>query len=90
MTECANPTCSSRSPEPQVTTAPDIPAIRERLTRILGEARQASDMPWDARTVRSYETAFPHLAAWLPAEEGEALCAAFRHEMARLKGSEAA
>jgi hypothetical protein len=47
-------------------------------------------MPWDARTVRSFETAFPHLAAWLPAAEGEALSAAFRHELARLKGSEAA
>jgi hypothetical protein len=80
----------SVAPEPQVSTAPDIPAIRERLNRIVDEARQASAMPWDARTVRSYETAFPHLAAWLPAAEGEALCAAFRHELARLKGSEAA
>lgn len=77
-------------PEPQVSTKPDIPAIRERLNRILDEARRAAEMPWDARTVRSYETAFPHLAAWLPAEEGEALSAAFRHELARLKGSEAA
>jgi hypothetical protein len=80
----------SFSPEPQVTTAPDIPAIRQRLNRIVDEARQAAEMPWEARTVRSYETAFPHLAAWLPAEEGEALSAAFREEMARLKGSEAA
>jgi hypothetical protein len=80
----------SLAPQPQASAAPDVPAIRERLTRMVEEARRAAEMPWDARTVRSYEAAFPHLAAWLPAEEGEALCGAFRREMARLKGSEAA
>ena len=56
-----------------------------RLNRMLDEAKRASEMPWDARTARSYESAFPHFANWLPAEEAAQLSAAFREELDRLK-----
>ena len=74
----------SSASEPQVATVPDVQAIRERLNRMVEEARRAAEMPWDARTARSYESAFPQFANWLPAEEADALCAAFREELDRL------
>ena len=79
----------SSGAQPQVSTVPDVQAIRERLNRMLDEARRASKMPWDARTARSYERAFPQFANWLPAEEADALCAAFREELEQLRTAEA-
>lgn len=79
----------SFSPTPQISTKPDPQDIRKRLNRMLGEARQASEMPWDARTARRYQTIFPQMADWLPAEEADALRAAFRKEIGRPTAAEA-
>lgn len=59
--------------------------IRAEMLRILAEARSASTMPWDARTVRSHTAMFPYMAEWLKGGEGEQLLLEFRAEIDRLK-----
>lgn len=76
-----------RRPVQRVVADPE--EVRKRLHRMLDEARRASEMPWDARTARRYQTIFPQMANWLPADEADALRVAFRDEIARLKGAEA-
>jgi hypothetical protein len=66
---------------------PDPDDVRARLHRILAEARAAERLPWDADKLLLYQTIFPHMAGWLPAEEGAQLRFAFDTEMARLKAA---
>lgn len=66
----------------------DIPApeyVRERMEKILAEAKAASRIPWDDNTARVYEIIFPQMANWLPGEEAQKLLSAFNAELARLK-----
>ena len=66
---------------------PDLDEVRARLHKILAEARAAQTLPWDADKALVYRTIFPHMAGWLPAEEGAQLRFAFDTEMARLKAA---
>jgi hypothetical protein len=66
---------------------PDLDDVRARLNRILAEARAADKLPWDADKVLTYRTIFPHMARWLPEEEGAQLRFAFEAEIARLKAA---
>jgi hypothetical protein len=63
---------------------PDPDKVRERLHRILAEARAAKKLPWDADKVLLYRTIFPHMTGWLPDDEGAQLRFEFDTEMARL------
>ena len=66
---------------------PDPDKVRAQLHRILAEARAAEKLPWDADKVLLYRTIFPHMAGWLPEEEGAQLRFEFDTEMARLKAA---
>ena len=58
-----------------------------RLNRILAEARAAENFRWDRDRLLVYRTIFPHMARWLPEEEGAQLQFEFDAEMARLKAA---
>lgn len=63
----------------------DPQSVREELTTILATARAGRDSaPWDARTHRYHRVVFPQMCRWLPAGEGDELCAEFDVEMARI------
>ena len=66
---------------------PDLDDVRARLNRILTELRTAEKLPWDADKTLVYKTIFPHMAGWLPDEEGAQLRFEFDNEMARLKAA---
>lgn len=77
------------SPKPAPEKRPPNPDfIRKHLNRLVRMARDAEILPWDEGEARSWEKLFPELAAYLPAEEGEALRHAFAAEMKRLRGSQ--
>ena len=89
-----NKTCSrpiparivrSRCGSPAYRPEPD--KVRAQLHRILAEARAAEKLPWDDDKVLLYRTIFPHMAGWLPEEEGRQLRFEFDTEMARLKAA---
>jgi hypothetical protein len=63
---------------------PDPDKVRERLHKILAEARAAKKLPWEPDKVSLYRTIFPHMAGWLPEEEAAQLRFEFDTEMARL------
>ena len=63
---------------------PDPVKVRARLEKILGEARAAEAMPWDATRANLYRKIVPDMTFWLPDEEGAVWRAAFEAEMARL------
>ncbi|MFZ5791609.1 MAG: hypothetical protein ACOY3L_13025 [Pseudomonadota bacterium] len=64
---------------------PDPDKVRARLHRILGEARAARTLPWDAGRLSLYRTIFPQMSLWLPEEEAAQLRLEFETEMARLQ-----
>lgn len=66
---------------------PNLDEVRARLNRILAEVRAAERLPWDADKALLYRTLFPHMAGWLPEEEGAQLRFEFDTEMARLKAA---
>lgn len=66
---------------------PDPEKVRERLHKILAEARAAKKLPWDPDKVSVYRTIFPHMAGWLPDEEAAQLRFEFDTEMARLEAA---
>lgn len=66
---------------------PDLDDVRMRLHRILAEARAAKKIPWDRDKLLVYRAIFPHMAGWLPEEEGAQLRFEFDSEMARLKAA---
>jgi hypothetical protein len=66
---------------------PDLDDVRARLHKILAEARSAKELPWDRDKLLVYRTIFPHMAGWLPEEEGAQLRFEFDTEMARLKAA---
>lgn len=57
---------------------------RQRLEALLGEAREAVRLPWDAQKAEVNALIFHNMASWLPIEERDALRAAFWAELARL------
>jgi hypothetical protein len=70
-------------PPPPGGHTPDT--IRERMHRILAEARAAETMPWTPRILRSRTAMFPYMAEWLKDGEGEQLLLDFKAEMDRLE-----
>lgn len=66
---------------------PDLDDARARLHRILAEARAAEKLPWDRDKLIVYRAIFPHMADWLPAEEGAQLKFEFAAQLARLKAA---
>jgi hypothetical protein len=70
-------------PPPPGGHTPDT--IRERMHRLLAEARAAATMPWTPRLVRSHTAMFPYMAEWLKDGEGEQLLLDFKAEMDRLE-----
>ena len=58
--------------------------IRDKMLRIIAQARAADTAPWPIRQVRSHMVMFPYMAEWLPKEEGEQLMLEFMAEMRRL------
>ncbi len=70
-----------------VAYSPDPEHVRQRLHRILAEARAASEVPWDPTRLRLYRTIFPQMTRWLPDEEAGQLRFAFDEELARLKAA---
>ena len=69
-------------PRPDTTPNPDD--VRHRLHTLLAKARAAESMPWSEREARMWQTVFPNMAKWLPAEEAGQLCFDFAQEMERL------
>jgi hypothetical protein len=61
--------------------------LREELYRILGEARAAKTIPWDANRTGLYRTIFPQMTGCLPEDEGAQLRFDFETEMARLEAA---
>lgn len=69
---------------PQQRSIPDAEAIRLRLRALLEKAKSAETMPWSERDARMWQTVFPNMAKWLPAEEADQLRFEFAQEMQRL------
>lgn len=70
------------APLPEIGPSPD--RARQRLLRIVGEARAAETMPWTRSKEKLYRAIVPQLALNLPADEGEQLVLAFEREIERL------
>jgi hypothetical protein len=64
---------------------PDRDFIRKNLLRLLRTAQRAEVMPWSEGEAKSWEDRFPELTALLGPEEGDAMLAAFRTELERLR-----
>jgi hypothetical protein len=72
-------------PEPALPPyKPDLDDVRRRLARILGEARAAKTLPWNEDRLAVYRAIVPHMAGWLPEDEGSQLRREFETELARL------
>lgn len=63
---------------------PDPEKVRQRLNLLLAKARAADTMPWSERDARMWQTVFPNMANWLPADEAAQLRFEFAQEMERL------
>ena len=66
---------------------PDPDKVREELHRILGEARAAKTIPWEANRTALYRTIVPQMAGCLLLDEGAQLRFDFETEMARLEAA---
>lgn len=73
-----------RMAAPRRDVLPDPQEIRSRLQALLARARAAEAMPWSERDARMWQTVFPNMANWLPAEEADQLRFDFAREMERL------
>jgi hypothetical protein len=71
-------------PEAAPAYRPDLGKVRARLEKILGEARGARTMPWNAGRLSLYRTIVPQMTLWLPEEEAARLRAEFAAELERL------
>lgn len=69
---------------PQQSSSPSPEYVRSRLTMILQKAKTAKDLPWSERETKMWQTVFPNMAKWLPAEEAQQLRLEFNKELQRL------
>jgi hypothetical protein len=76
---------SEDAPAPVYRADPD--RVRAKLHKILAEARAAETLPWDAESVRFYQTVFPQMTNCLPEEEAAQLRFEFEAELERLKAA---
>lgn len=65
----------------------DPQKVREKLTLIVNELRNASSLPWDTNRLRYYRTVFPQMSLWLDEEEATQLRFAFEEEIKRLNAA---
>lgn len=68
-------------PTPVFRADPDT--VRQKLHKILAEARAAQALPWDAHQTRLYQTIFPQMTNWLPDDEAAQLRFEFETELKR-------
>ena len=66
---------------------PDLDKVRARLQKLLAEARAAKAMPWEPTQLSLYQTIFPQMTNYLPADEGAQLRFSFEEELKRLKAA---
>ena len=69
----------------QESYAADPQRVRERLHRLIVEARSAESLPWDAQRLRYLRTVVPQMSLWLPEEEAAQLRFEFEEEVKRLE-----
>jgi len=69
-------------PTPVYRADPD--KVRQKLHKILAEARAAQTIPWDAEDSQNYRIIFPQMTNWLPEDEAARLRLEFETELARL------
>jgi hypothetical protein len=72
---------------PPVAYRADPQKVREKLTLIVNELRNASSLPWDATRLRYYRTVFPQMSLWLEEQEATQLRFAFDEEIRRLNAA---
>lgn len=65
----------------------DPDKVRDKLNRIMAEARAAATMPWPASRAGLYRTIVPQMVLWLPADEAAQLRLEFEQEWERLKAA---
>lgn len=68
--------------EPAPFYRPDPDKVRKRLRRILAEARETRELPWDGLSL--YRVVFPNMTRHLPEAEGAEFLQAFKTELKRL------
>ena len=66
---------------------PDPEEVRRRMLAVLAKARAAERMPWSEKDARMWQTIFPNMANWLPADEANQLRLEFAREMERLRAA---
>ena len=74
----------------QENNAADPQRVRERLHRIIAEARAADTLPWDTKKLGYYRIVVPQMSLWLPADEASQLRFEFTEEVKRLELASAA
>lgn len=62
----------------------DPDKVRQKLHRILAEAKAASLRPWSHERLGYHQTVFPQMSRWLPDEEAAQLRFEFEIEIKRL------
>lgn len=75
---------------PPPSTTPTADGVRDRLEAILASLRAADKMPWTPSEARHWSIVVPQMANWLPADERDAVRAAFAAELTRLQNANAA
>jgi hypothetical protein len=73
---------------PQPIWRPDPEKVRNRLRRILGEARAASALPWEPARLDLNRIVVEDAARWLPQDEAAEWKAAFYAALERLQPME--
>lgn len=68
----------------------DPERVRQRLHRIIAEAKAADSLPWDAQRLRYLRTVVPQMSLWLPESEAAQLRFEFAEEVKRLELATAA
>jgi hypothetical protein len=74
----------------QESYAADPQRVRERLHRIIAEAKAADVLPWDKQKLGYYRTVVPQMSLWLPESEAAQLRFEFAEEVKRLELASAA
>jgi hypothetical protein len=70
---------------PRRSGAPDMDAIRNRLTQLIDTLRAAErEMPLSDRDLRMWQTVLPNMTKWLPENEAQPIRASFAKEVERL------
>ena len=69
---------------------PNPEHVRNRLRKLLGQARAAATMPWPRSQANLFRKIVPDMTRWLPDGEAAQWREDFAREMARLDAAEAA